>query len=54
MDDLTWHYPVKHFFLLTTIAVNTVETSIPIFIAAVVWETYSFIKIIQPISSNYK
>ena len=54
LDDLTWNYPMKNFFLLATIAMITVKCLWPIFIAAVVRETYFFIKIMQHISLNYK
>ena len=54
MDDLTWNYPKKHFFLPATIAMVTVKCLLPIFIAAVFGETYSFIKIMQLVSPNYE
>ena len=44
--------PNEAFFLLATVAMATVKILF-IFIAAVVRETHSFIKIMQPISSNY-
>ena len=44
---------MKHLFFLATITMITVKRLLPIFIAAVVRETYSFIKIMQPISLNY-
>ena len=44
--------PNEAFFLLATVAMVTVKILF-IFIAAVVRETHSFIKIMQPISSNY-
>ena len=44
---------MKHSFLLATIPMVTVKMSLPIFIAEVVRETYSFLKIMQPISPNY-
>ena len=50
-----WFYmelPNEAFFLLATVAMITVKI-LPISIAAVVRETYSFIKIMQPISPNY-
>ena len=43
---------MNNFFLLATIAMITVK-NLPIFIAAIVREKYSFIKIMQPISPNY-
>ena len=43
--------PNEAFFLLVTVAMITVKI-LPIFIEAVVRETYSFIKIMQPISPN--
>ena len=44
---------MNNFFLLAAVAMITVKMSFTrIFIAAVVRETYSFIKIIQPISPN--
>ena len=53
-DDSTWNYPIKNFFLLATVAVITVKMFfLPIVIAAVVRETHPFIKIMQPVSSNY-
>ena len=36
-----------------TVTMITVKVYLPIFIGAVVRETYSFIKIMQPISPNY-
>ena len=44
---------MKHLFLLATIAMITVKCYLLISIAAVVRETYSFIKIMQPISPKY-
>ena len=44
---------MKYFFFLATVAMITVKMSKPIFIAAVVKETYSFIKIMQPLRPNY-
>ena len=44
--------PNEAFFLLATVAMISVKI-LPIFIAAVFRETYSFIKIMQPISPNY-
>ena len=44
---------MKHLFFLATITMITVKRLLPIFIAAVVREIYSFIKIMQPISLNY-
>ena len=44
--------PNEAFFLLATVAMITVNI-LPIFIAAVVREIYSFIKIMQPIIPNY-
>ena len=44
--------PNEAFFLLETVAMTTLKI-LPIFIAAVVKETYSYIKIMQPISPNY-
>ena len=43
--------PNETFFLLATVATITVKI-LPIFIEAVVRETYSFIKIMQSISPN--
>ena len=40
LDDLTWNYPMKHFFLLATIAMITVKILLPVFIAAVVTKLY--------------
>ena len=53
LDDLAWNYSVKDLFLLVTVTKVTVKYLLPIFIAAVVRETYSFIKIMQSISPNY-
>ena len=53
LDNLAWNYPMKNFFLLATVAMIAVKMFLPIFIAAVVRETYSFNKIMQPISPNY-
>ena len=52
-----FNYPMKLFFSLVIVAMNTVKM-LPIFIAAVVRETSkssksSFIKIMLPISPNY-
>ena len=44
--------PNEAFFLLETVAMITLNV-LPIFIAAVVKETYSYIKIMQTISPNY-
>ena len=44
--------PIKHLFLLATVTMITVKI-LPIFIAAVAREIYSFIKIMQLISPNY-
>ena len=44
--------PNEAFFLLETVAMITLKI-LSIFIAAVVREIYSFIKIMQPISPNY-
>ena len=44
---------MKHLFLLATVTMITVKCLLPVFIAAVVRETYSFIKIMQPLSPNY-
>ena len=51
--NLAWNYPMKNFFLLATVAMIAVKMFLPIFIAAVVRETYSFNKIMQLISPNY-
>ena len=53
LDDLTWNYPMKNFFLLAIVAMITVNMVLPILKAAVVMETYSFIRMMQTISSNY-
>ena len=55
-DTYHWNYPMKHFLFLPTVAIVamiTFKMFLPIFIAAVVRKTYSFIKIMQPLSSNY-
>ena len=44
---------MKNFFLLATNAMITVKCFLPNFLAAVISETYSFIKTMQPISPNY-
>ena len=44
---------MNNFFVLATVTMFTVKMFLPIFIAAVVRETYSLIKITQPISPNY-
>ena len=44
---------MKDFFLLATVAMITVKMFLHIFIAEVVRETYFFIKLVQPIRSNY-
>ena len=44
--------PNEAYFLLATVAMITLKI-LPIFKAAVVKKTYSFIKIMQPVSSNY-
>ena len=44
---------MNNFFILATVTMFTVKMFLPIFIAAVVRETYSLIKITQPISPNY-
>ena len=44
---------MKDFFLLATVAMFTVKMFLHIFIAEVVRETYFFIKLVQPIRSNY-
>ena len=44
---------MKHLFLLASVTVITVKCLFLIFIAAVVRETNSFIKIMQLISPNY-
>ena len=53
LDDLTWNYPMKNFFLLVIVAMITVNMFLPILKAAVVMETYFFIRMMQTISSNY-
>ena len=54
LDDLSWNYPIKHLFLLAAVTMIIAKKCfLPIFIAAVFRETYSFIKIMQPISPNY-
>ena len=53
LDDLTRYYQMRHLFILETVTTITVKCLLPIFIAAVVRETHSFIKIMQPISPNY-
>ena len=52
LDDLTWNYPKKLFFLLANVAMTTLKMSFTHFIAAIVRETYSIIKILQHISPN--
>ena len=55
-DTYRWNYPMKHFLFLptvATVAMITFKMFLPIFIAAVVRKTYSSIKIMQPLSSNY-
>ena len=44
---------MKHFFLLATVTMITVKKFLPIFIAAVVRETYFLIKIMHPINPNF-
>ena len=56
LPNETWNYPMKHFLFLptvATVAMITFKMFLPIFIAAVVRKTYSSIKIMQPLSSNY-
>ena len=53
LDNLAWKYPVNHLFLSATVTTITVKIYFTHFIAAVVRETYSFIKIMQFISPNY-
>ena len=48
---ITWNYPIKCFFLLATVAMITAKISF-IHFHNRDRETYSFIKIMQPISPN--
>ena len=51
-DDLTWNYLMKDLFLLAVVAMITVKISFTHFLAAVVREIYSCIKIIQSSGPN--
>ena len=53
LNDLTWNYPVKHLFLLATVALITVKMSFTHFHSSSFRETYSSIKTMQSISPNY-
>ena len=50
VDDVTWNYPMKHFFLLATVPMITVKMSFTHFHINIFKETYSFINIWQAIS----
>ena len=54
LDDLAWNYLVKHLFLLATVILITVKMPFIHFHSSSCRGNYSFIKIMQSVSPNYK